>query len=111
MYKTPRFLLNLMDGKFIKFMLICLIIYIYKNYGLNSGIMMSLIVICLLFNSYNGGFEGYDNMEEIKEVEEEEIVDSISNITDLNRKIKENSEKAKTEAKRETKEKFVPKIN
>jgi hypothetical protein len=58
--------------------------------------------------------EGYKNLiESVEEREEdlEETVTSVNNITDLNRKIKENSEKAKIEAKRQPKIKNVPKIN
>lgn len=104
MYKVPRFLLSGIRDPIAKILSIGKIMFMYRHYGLNSGILSALIFICLLHYSYNG-VEGFTEIKNEKGEEEEEeqmenTLDSETNITENDRKVKENAEKAKVEAKR-----------
>ena len=91
-YKTPTFLLNLVDNSLGKIALLVLIVVVMKKVGTTEGLLLSLIFVLLLHNSREGfsikfdsgnvveGLpesnqkkEDEDDEEEEEEDEEEEI--------------------------------------
>jgi hypothetical protein len=53
-YKTPTFLLNLVDNSLGKIALLVLIVVVMKKVGTTEGLLLSLIFVLLLHNSREG---------------------------------------------------------
>jgi len=95
-YKKPPFLMNISSNHFVILVLILLNGYIVKTYGINSGIVCALIIIVLLDKKeeFCNNKEGFVPKIQIWKPAKFHGPCQI----DLDRQIKENSEKANIEA-------------
>ena len=66
-YKTPTFLLNLIDNSLGKVALLVLIVVVMKKVGITEGLLLSLIFVLLLHNSREGFSIKFDSGSGVRE--------------------------------------------